>query len=122
MHMDRRKALKKSLEPRATSGEIEELAEAAKILGNTPEKIKSDIDKVNNLAKPPNEDTNVKLTIDLAFENDDGILEIFKGVYKHAKGGSVPHAQFIMKYWLEEGDGEEIKKFLFSEEVIENEN
>ncbi len=61
----------------------------------------------------------IKKTITESFNGEEGLLEIFKGVYKHAKGGSVPHAQFIMKYWLEEGDGEEIKKFLFSEEVIE---
>ncbi len=65
------------------------------------------------------EESNIKQTIEESFNGEDGILKIFEGVYKQAKGGSVPHAQFIMKYWLEEGDGEDIKKFIFSEEIVE---
>ena len=62
----------------------------------------------------------IKLTIDESFDGEEGILEIFKGVYSHAKKGSVPHAQFIMNWYFKDGEqGEEIKEFRIIEEIIE---
>ena len=57
--------------------------------------------------------------IDESFDGEKGILEIFKGVYKHAKGGSVPHATFIMNWYFKDGEGEEgIKEFRIIEEIV----
>ena len=65
-------------------------------------------------------DPDIKDCIVESFEGDHGILEIFKGVYEHAKGGSVPHATFIMNWYFKDGEGEEgIKEFRILEEIVE---
>ena len=71
----------------------------------------------------PNDDKvqfDVKTIIDESFNGEEGILEIFKGVYAQAKKGSVPHATFIMNWYFKDGEGEEaIKEFRILEEIVE---
>ena len=70
--------------------------------------------------KFPNDVVGINSIIDESFDGEEGILEIFKGVYKHAKGGSVPHATFIMNWYFKDGEGEEgIKEFRILEEIVE---
>ncbi len=64
-------------------------------------------------------DTDMKSVIDESFDGEEGILEIFKGVYSHAKKGSVPHAQFIMTWYFKDGEGgEEMKEFKLTRRII----
>ncbi len=94
-------------------------------------KIKDDIGKVNKLARPMQahedengniivKEININSIINESFEGEEGILEIFKGVYAQAKKGSVPHAAFIMQWYFKNGEGEEpIKEFRILEEIVE---
>ena len=54
-----------------------------------------------------------------SFEGENGMLEVCKAQYAQAKKGSLPHAVWITNILTGTDDGEDIKKFLFSEEVIE---
>ncbi len=130
------KKLKKSLQPHSSIAEIEKIQDAAielgKSLGEAPIKKFATIDIEGNLLptslvskteEAPDDDDkqmDVKTIIDESFDGDKGILEIFKGVYKHAKKGSVPHATFIMNWYFKDGEGEEgIKEFRILEEIVE---
>ncbi len=82
--------------------------------------LNKEVAKLTNDSALIEEGLDIKSTIDESFEGDEGILEIFKGVYKHAKGGSVPHATFIMNWYFKGGEeGEEIKEFRIIEEIVE---
>lgn len=104
--------------------EIDKLAELAKKLGNT-KAIKPEYDPGSEnhsfkLGTPDVQGLDISSTIDESFGGEEGILEIFRGVYAQAKKGSVPHAAFIMQWYFKGGEGGEgLKEFRIIEEIVE---